>query len=247
MMEEKIINCGLYVTMSDCAVIEIAAYAGFDFVRIDLEHALLDHNMLSNMIRTANLLNISVQVRISSIEEITRILDCGASAIVVPDVNTVERAQTAVGMCKYAPLGKRGMYPLCRANRYGTNNFEDYIVASNQNVKLIVQIEDKEAIQNLDAILAVEGIDFFATGKADLSQSLNVPGKIDSELVLDAENTIIRKVISHHKKATIMATTIERISELVKMGVSNIVVTTDSSALYQGLRDRVLSLREQIC
>ena len=105
---------GLYLEINCPSIIEMAKEAGFDFVRIDYEHALFDYSDLAEMTRTATLLDMPVQVRVSNFHDITKLLDFGVTGIVVPDVNTVERAQQAVEITKYYPIGSRGMFPSSR-------------------------------------------------------------------------------------------------------------------------------------
>jgi len=234
MSRDKLI-LGLYVNMADCSVIEMAAYAGFDFVRIDMEHMLFDYTAVAGLIRTSNILDLPVQVRISSISDITKLLDHGASGIVVPDVNSVTKARELVELCKFYPLGKRGMFPLARNVRFGLDSFEEYLHMANNNVSLIIQIEDKEAMANIENILKVEGIDMVATGKADLSQSLGVPGQTQHKTVLEAENYIIKKALEFGKIPTIMASTRQRVQELIEMNVK-VITTGDTSLLFKSFK-----------
>ncbi len=229
--------------MSDCAVIELAAYCGFDFVRIDLEHSLVDNFALANLIRTASLLELPVQVRIAYLGEVTRILDCGVNGIVVPDVTDSDTAKQAVELCKFAPIGKRGMYPKGRGLRFGLDDFGAYYEQANQKTDLIVQIEDKKAIDNIDEILSVDGIDMVASGKADLSQSLGVPTQCSHKRVLEAEDYIVKKALAYKKKPVIMASTRERVDQLAEMGVENIIIGPDTSLLCQSFKDVLQNLK----
>ena len=229
--------------MSDCAVIELAAYCGFDFVRIDLEHSLVDNFALANLIRTASLLELPVQVRIAYLGEVTRILDCGVNGIVVPDVTDSDTAKQAVELCKFAPLGKRGMYPVGRGLRFGLDDFGAYYEKANKQTDLIVQIEDKTAIDNIDEILSVDGVDMVASGKADLSQSLGVPAQCSHKRVLEAEDYIIKKALAYKKKPVIMASTRQRVDQLAEMGVENIIIGPDTSLLCQSFKDILNSFK----
>jgi 4-hydroxy-2-oxoheptanedioate aldolase len=201
---------GLYLQSADPFIVEAAKAGGFDFIRIDNEHILYDYSQIKELIRVAILLDMPCQVRVADLTDVTRMLDAGATGIVVPDVNTVERACQAVQATKYAPTGARGMYPLqppigrfLRAA--GFDDFADYVKAANEIVTLTVQIEDVRATPFLDEIIAMQGIDMIASGKADISQSVGKPGQTTAPEVVEFERLLIRKALEHGKTPTLMA------------------------------------------
>ena len=234
---------GLYINLSDPLVVEMAKAAGFDFVRIDLEHSLMDPRELRELIRTANLLDILVQVRISDLTDATKLLDQGADGLVVPDVSNVERAKKAIDAVKYHPTGMRGMYPATRYLDFGMSDFARYFATANSRITLTIQIEDKEGIANIDEILALEGIDMVSTGKFDLSQSLGIPGKVGDPKVLEAEAAIVKKAFEYGKIPVVMAETAQRVRELGKMGIKVITVGPDVAILFKGLKETLVSLK----
>ncbi len=234
---------GLYVNITDPAIVEIAYYAGFDFIRIDCEHTLYDYSIVANMIRTASNIGLPAFVRVSDASDITRLLDFGASGIIIPHVSTREKAVDAVNLTKFAPLGERGMFSASRAMQYGTEEPIEFMSRANEEVSVIIQIEDQEALDNIDDILSVEGIDMIATGKGDLSQSLGVPGQPNHKKVLEAEEKVIQKAIEYGKMSTIIARTPERANALIKQGVSCISVGPDTSLLLKGLKDYLRNMR----
>lgn len=234
---------GLYMNLPEPSVVEMAKAVGFDFVRIDLEHSLMDPRELNELIRTANLLDIPVQVRISDLTDATKLLDQGVDGLVVPDVNSVERARRAIDAVKYHPVGMRGMYPVARYLDFGASDFAQYIATANDRVTLTIQIEDKEGIANIDSILALDGIDMVSTGKFDLSQSLGVPGKIGDPKVLEAEATIVKKTFEYGKMPAVMAGTAARVRELGEMGVRVVTVGPDAAILFKGLKETLASLK----
>ena len=228
---------GLYVNIADPTIVEIAYYAGYDFIRIDCEHILFDLSTVANMIGIADNIGIPVFVRVSDESDITKLLDVGASGIIVPHVSSKESAINAVNMTKFAPLGERGIFGASRAMKYGIENISDFINRANDEVSVVIQIEDKEALENIDDILSVEGIDMVATGKNDLSQSLGVPGQANHKIVLEAEEKVIKKTIAYGKIPTIIARTQERATELIEKGVYCISMGPDTSILLKSLKD----------
>jgi len=235
---------GLYVNLIDPAIAEIAYYAGFDFIRIDCEHMLYDYSSVANIIRTASNIGLPAFVRVSDTSDITRLLDFGASGIIIPHVSNREKAVEAVNLSKFAPLGERGMFSASRARRYGTEELTGFMDRANKEISVVIQIEDREALENIDEILSVEGIDMLATGKGDLSQSLGVSGQPNHKKVLEAEERVIQKAIEYGKMPTIIARTPERAAELIEKGVFCISVGPDTSLLLKGLEGYLSNMRK---
>ena len=210
---------GVYIGDTGEAMAEMAAYAGFDYMRIDLEHTLNDNSKLQNLIRIASAANIPTLVRISSIDDITKILDFGASGVLVPDISTAEQAKEAVRRAKFAPIGERGMTNIGRCVQYSKYPLGEYVKRANDEVALCVQIESREGIENLDEILSVPGIDIVTTGRQDMSQSFGVPGQSTHPLIDEAEETVIKKAAEKGLQIMISAGTPERMKELNASGV----------------------------
>lgn len=225
-------------------MIEMAHCAGYDFVRIDCEHILYDNATLVNMLRTARLLGMPCQVRVDGLDRVTALLSLEASAIMVPHVESREAAVEAVNLVKYAPIGERGMDAGARLIRYGGMKRSEYIQRANQVTDLIVQIESKKAIKHIDEILSLEGIDMVATGKADLSQSLGVPGQKDHPDVLKAEEFIVKKALEHGKYPTLVADSRERVEELMAMGVRCFLIGKDEPLAYKAIANKLQQIKE---
>lgn len=235
---------GMYINLLDPTSVEMAAYAGFDFIRIDCEHMLYDNLTLTNMIRTANLLNIPVHVRVPSLEKVTQLLDFGVTGIMVPHVSSKEAALKAVNAVKYAPLGQRGMFGNSRYLNYGDINLSNYIQKSNDEVCLIVQIEDQDGLKNIDDIMSVQGIDMVATGRGDLSQALGFTGQVSHPKVLNTENFVIKKALEYGKTPVLLAKTPERVSELKEMGVNCFMICRDTVLLYNSIKEHLTKFKK---
>lgn len=218
---------GLYVSISDPALIEMAAYAGFGFVRIDLEHTLFSYEKVAELIRTARLLNMETQVRISSITDITKLLDQGATSIICPDIETPAMAREVVNKTKYYPLGGRGMFPVSRFLEFGAVPFAPYAESANRTVLAGVQIESVQALESIDEILKTDGVDIVASGKADLSQSMGLIGQASHPKVIEAENFIVKKALEYGKLPSMLANNKKRVHELWDLGVKLITIGPD--------------------
>ena len=174
---------GTMLTIPAPEVAEMVAKCGFDWLFMDGEHAplsILEWQRLMQAVggRCANVL------RVPSLSErdVKKALDIGADGIIVPMVNTVEQAQQAVNWSKYPPRGQRGV-GLARAQGYGLD-FADYMASANDRTALIIQAEHIDAVDNIDDIARVEGIDAVFIGPYDLSASMGKTGEVgDAEVV----------------------------------------------------------------
>jgi len=176
---------GTMLTIPSPEVAEMVASCGFDWLFMDGEHAplsILEWQRLMQAVggRCANVL------RVPSLSErdIKKALDIGADGIIVPMVNSAAQAQQAVAWSKYPPRGKRGV-GLARAQGYGLD-FADYLENANETTALIVQAEHIDAIENIESIAAVEGIDAVFIGPYDLSASMGKTGQVDDAEVVAA-------------------------------------------------------------
>jgi 2-dehydro-3-deoxyglucarate aldolase len=176
---------GTMVTLPAPAVAEILADIGFDWLFVDGEHGPLETADILAILQTVGS-RVSCIVRVPAAEEavIKRVLDLDAEGIIVPQVNTAEQAADIVRFARYAPAGSRGV-GLARAHGYGMR-FREYLEKANEQVSVIVQAEHALAVENIEAIVKVEGIDAVFIGPYDLSASLGKMGKINDPVVIDA-------------------------------------------------------------
>lgn len=176
-VKEKIQNgeqtTGAFIGIYSPAIVEMCGHAGFDFIVIDDEHGAFSYSELENMIRTAELVNVAPIVRVSyDNASIQKALDRGAKGIQVPMVSTKEDAMQVVQKAKFPPVGNRGVAYSHRAARYGKDTGKAFIEQSNSEILVAVHIETKEAVENFEEIMSVEGIDLAFLGTTDLSVSM---------------------------------------------------------------------------
>lgn len=174
------LTIGSWISLGHPAIAEILARAGFDWLVIDLEHSTISIREAGELIRVIDLCGVSPLVRLTSNDpdQIKRVMDAGAHGIVVPMVNTPADAARAVAATRYGPAGNRGV-GLARAQRYGSG-FQDYLAWQPDGPIVIVQIEHIDAVEAVDGILAVPGVDAFIVGPYDLSCSLGAAGDFGS-------------------------------------------------------------------
>lgn len=182
---------GIYIGVPSPAMVEFAGYAGFDFVRIDISHNSYDLPTIVNMIRAAEATGVTPMVRVDDDPHlITNVLEAGAMGLFIPDVATAEKAKAVVKAVHFAPRGDRGTYSASRIARYGAISSGEYCKWSNEELLLGFQIESKEAADNLEETLGVDGIDMIGSGRGDLSNSLGLTGQKNHPAVLALEEKI---------------------------------------------------------
>jgi 2-dehydro-3-deoxyglucarate aldolase len=198
-LKEKLKNnkltIGSWIMMKDPISVEVMALAGFEWLVVDIEHTSIDFQTVENLIRAIQSKSIKALVRVSKNEEVVikRVLDMGADGIVVPMICSQDDAIKAVKYAKYPPIGKRGV-GLYRASEYGLK-FEEYKKWVNEELIIIAQIEHINAVNNIDEILKVKGIDGIIIGPYDLSGTMGYPGEFEREEVKKA----VKKVIDRCK------------------------------------------------
>jgi len=190
---------GLSIMFPSPQMVEMAKPLGFDWVLIDCEHGSISIESAELMIMAAEAAGLTPIVRPPSntAREISQMMDLGAMGVQVPHVITADDARKAVSAVKYHPQGKRSMAAGIRAQGYGVSKgSDDYIKEANEQTLVCVQIEDEEALQNVDEILQVEGIDIFFIGPSDLSQSMGFPGNPKAPKVADAIDATLAKIVA---------------------------------------------------
>jgi 2-keto-3-deoxy-L-rhamnonate aldolase RhmA len=147
---------------------EIVAGLGFDFVVIDQEHAPFDRTTTDIALMAARGSNIPALVRVSGPDVVLSVLDCGASGILMPHVVSADYAREVAALCRYRG-GRRGYATSTRAGGYTAVPMWQHIRASDDGIAVVAQIEDPEALDQIDAIAAVDGIDSLFIGRGDLT------------------------------------------------------------------------------
>jgi len=178
-LSDKSVSVGSWITLANNGIAEIFANAGFDWLVIDLEHSVISIDQAGDLIRTIDACGVPALVRLTSNDrnQIKRILDAGANGIVVPNINSAQEAESAVASTRYPPRGRRGV-GLARAQKYGSG-FDDYLNWQEDGLVVLVQIENCLALDHLDEIFSVDGVDGFIVGPYDLSCSMGIPGDFD--------------------------------------------------------------------
>ena len=188
MLKEKIKNkkklIGMYVQLSDISIARIAALAGYDFVWVDTEHSYMSYETLLGHILAIKAEKVPVIVRApqNDLTAAKKILEMGVDGIIFPMIRSAKEADEAVSNAVYPPYGKRGFGPM-NAIDYGFKSYYDYIRSSIDSLSVFIQIEHKDAVEELDEIVKNPYIDGYILGPNDLSGSYGMPGDILSEKI----------------------------------------------------------------
>lgn len=233
--------------MRSPATAQLLAAAGLDFLIVDMEHGAYNMETMADIVRMARLMAITPIVRVPDLswERVGRILDAGAQGLMLPRVETVQQARDFVAYLKYPPAGRRGM-----ASGLGNTDFQwvttpDYINFANQETLVIIQIESKEAVANLDALVAVPGVDVCFIGPEDLSISLGLAGQQGHPQVASTIGQIIATTSQAARWPGIHTSDPAAIGSWHEQGVRFIAYASDIEFLYNGARQGVQALQEK--
>jgi 4-hydroxy-2-oxoheptanedioate aldolase len=233
---------GIFVGPPAPWVVEMCGHAGFDFVVIDNEHGPSSTESLEHMMRAARGAGVIPIVRTYP-QDILRVLDMGASGIQVPQVDTAEQARQVVALAKYPPVGIRGAAFSNRAAGFGFFGGERQIADANTGTAVIVQAESRTAIDNVDAIAAVPGIDAMFFGPNDLSFSMGYPGQMNHPEVVAALEHGIRRANAAGVAAGIIAMNPAEFERWAKVG-AKYMCTVSTGLLTGALRNHVQGIRD---
>ncbi len=242
----KTLTLGSWITLGHPAIAEIMASAGFDWLVVDLEHSVIDLEMAGDLIRTIDLCGVAPLVRLTSNDQnqIKRVMDAGAHGIIVPMVNTPEEALRAVAATRYAPVGSRGV-GLARAQGYGAN-FQNYLKWQSEGPVIIVQIEHKDAVDQLEAILRVPGVDGFIVGPYDLSCSMGIAGQFEQAEFVHTIKRIheIGQQVGSLVGMHIVEPDLQQLEQMARDGYNFIAYSVDIRLLDIGARQGIARIKE---
>ena len=232
---------GTMITLASAETAEVLAGVGFDWFFLDNEHSPLEALELQGIIRATGSIPCVVRVSHSAEVPIKKALDIGAAGIIAPQVNSAEQAAQVVGWAKYAPLGTRGV-GIGRAHGYGLN-FQDYVSRANDNVAVIVQAEHIEAVNNIEAIVRVPGVDAVLIGPYDLSASLGRLGEVTHPEVVAAIDRVTAACRAVNLPLGIFGLSAQAVQPYIERGYTLIVVGADTVLLGTAARQLLAQVK----
>lgn len=237
---------GTFSKITDPAIIEVMGFAGLDFAIIDMEHGPITVESAQNSVRAAELVGISPIIRVTSNdpEQILRCLDIGAEGVEVPQIRNANDAKLMASSSRFHPKGDRGVCRYVRSGRYSSMDRHEYFKMANERTITIAHLEGIEAINNLDEIMEVDGVDILFIGPYDLSQSVGVPGEVSNPLVLNQMEKVITRAKSAKKLVGTFADDVESAKRWLNAGIMYMAISVDVGIFYNACRNIVTSLAE---
>ena len=227
---------GLLLLTPSAYSAEVLAHQGWDFLFVDMQHGAIDERAATDMLTAISTTDTTPLVRLPGLNSgmVGKMLDAGAYGIICPMIDTAEEARRLVAACRYPPLGNRSCGPF-RARLYGG---ADYVEHANETVLALAMIETREALENLEEIVAVPGLDAVYVGPSDLSFALGLTPGFDQEekVFLEAIDRIVRAATAQGVVAGIHNGSAAYARRMIQLGFRLVSISTDVGLLTAGSR-----------
>jgi 2-keto-3-deoxy-L-rhamnonate aldolase RhmA len=232
---------GTIVSLASPEVAEVLSAAGFDWLFLDAEHNPLEALTVQRLIMGARPTPCLVRLARGDEVSIKKALDAGATGIIAPLINSAEQAAEVVRHAKYAPLGARGV-GAGRAHGYGLA-FQDYLSRANDETVVVVQAEHIEAVNNIEAIVQVPGVDAVLVGPYDLSASLGHIGEVTHPDVIAAIDRVTQACRVVNLPLGIFGMTAEAVRPYIDRGYTLLAVSIDTVLLGAAARQLLVQVK----
>ncbi|MBN6038814.1 HpcH/HpaI aldolase/citrate lyase family protein [Amycolatopsis sp. 195334CR] len=234
---------GTFNLLPSPEIVELIALAGFDVVIVDMEHGPHALGDVRRAVLAANAHGLHAVVRVPALDPwcVGAVLDVGASGVLVPQVASAAEAAAVVRAARFAPEGDRGANPYVRAAGFGHR--ENWYAAANAEVAVLVMVEGRAALAELDEILAVPGLDGVFLGPVDLSHSLGVPGRIGHPLVVEALERAVGRATASGVATGVFTPGAESVAGWWRLGVRLVACGVDTAVVATALTATVAAAR----
>ena len=234
---------GLWSSLSSSYTVEVIAGAGYDWILLDMEHSPNDLESLLAQLQAAAPYPTTPIVRVpwNDIVTVKRVLDVGAQSLLFPYVQNAAEAKAAVANTRYPPAGVRGVAGTTRATRFG--RIKDYARRAHEEICVLVQVETKSALDQLEAICAVEGVDGVFIGPADLHASLGYPGETANPAVLPLIEDAMRRIRKAGKAPGYLSPVEADAKRMLAAGAQFVAVGADVGLLARGAENLLAKFR----
>ncbi len=218
--------------------------AGFDFMFLDTEHGVYDMETTADIVRMARLAGLPPVVRVTDAEYhlIARTLDAGAMGVMVPRVETREQVETIVDACRFPPVGRRGCSTGKGNSDFVSAPFREFADHANENVLVVLQIERALAIENIDELLSVAGVDAAVIGPVDLSLSMGA-NDVHAPAVQSAIGKVVESAKRHGVASGIHVRDLEMIRNWRERGMTMLAYSSDLDFVISGAGEAAVGLR----
>ena len=236
--------CGTFLNLGSSITVEIAGLAGFDWVLIDHEHGPGGEDTMLHQLQACSATPAFPVVRIAQNETVRfkRALDMGALGVMAPYVSTAAEARAAVQAMRYPPHGIRGVAKFNRGAGFG-GDFEEYYLHGHERLLTVIQIETVEAINNIDAIAAVDGADVLFVGPTDLSYNMGIRDQLDSAQFKEALKKVSDAAKRHGKAAGVLVHLPHLVPMVRELGYTFTAYGSDGGAVRSGLLSLLATLK----
>jgi 2-keto-3-deoxy-L-rhamnonate aldolase RhmA len=236
---------GSWFTIPHPMVAETLARGGFDFLLLDGEHAPVPPDALSYLLPATELQGCPViyRPRTNSVDLIRGALDAGVTGVMVPMIESAAQGKAALDAAKYPPLGRRGIGPWRASNYY--DDYPGYVVTANDTTCVVLQIESQAAVDAIDAIASLPGVDVLYVGPADMAGSMGLKPGERHEALTAAIGRVAAAARKHGKAAGIDVTSLDFFASYREMGFSFFTYGIDTSYLMDGARTASRDLRAE--
>ena len=242
---------GTFFELGGRGVMESLCRTGIDYVIIDTEHGPFSEETAADMILAAESGGLLPYVRIGDIRRpyVLRMLDIGARGLIVPNIRTVDQVKELVSYAKFPPLGSRGYCP-SRTSGWGADEWAKdvfaYMEECNHRCKVIPQCETKEALECIEEIAALPGVDGIFIGPCDLSIELGIPLQFDSPVLLSAVERILKACRDNGKESYIFAGNMADALKWKDYGFDSVTYSLDAAVFVNAFKGLAEQFREGI-
>ena len=239
---------GTWVVIPSVINVDIITSSGLDFVIIDREHGPISFETAQEMAIACELNGASPIMRVGEINKsfIQNALDTGMHGIQVPNIDDLNDALKVVEYSKYPPVGNRGFSPFTRAGSYSLDNAKNLMEQANQNTLVVLNVEGRDAIDNIDKIVSLSAVDVIFVGLFDLSKAMGIPGQVNDPNLLKIVEDIVSKARQHNKFVGTISTDLERLDHFQSIGVKYLVHLVDCEMIrssYASICNKVKSFK----
>ena len=229
-------------------IVHVLVNAGYDFVFIDMEHGRFSHQEAVSLIQTFRLTSITCLVRVpdNQYHLIARVLDAGAEGIMVPRIRSRQEVEAVVQYARYPPIGQRGLSVMRGHNNYARDDSQSFSKHANRENLVIVQIEQREAIEDIDNLFSVPGVDVALIGPVDLSVSLGITLDYSNPVFINAVQLVVDTCKRHHLVSGIHTRNLNALADWHQKGMQMLCSSSDLDMLNESCNANVQALREII-
>lgn len=234
---------GLWSSLSSNYTVEVIAGAGYDWILLDMEHSPNDLESLLSQLQAAAPYPAHPVVRVPWNDTVTikRVLDVGAQSILIPYVSTIAEAKAAVAATRYPPVGVRGVAGTTRASRFG--RVQGYAKKAHEEICVLVQVETRQALDNLEGICEVEGVDGVFIGPADLHASLGHTGETSNPAVVPLMEEAMRRVRKAGRAPGYLSPVEADAKRMLSAGALFVAVGADIGLLARGAEGLLMKFK----